>query len=50
MTDRRKQVFSFQRHQDRRTRLMDRRQHVGPFRFLFIPVADFFRRIILGSL
>lgn len=49
MTDRRTQVFSFQRHQDRRTRVMDRRQHEGPFRFLFIPVADFFSRFILGS-
>lgn len=29
-----------------RTRLLDRRQHCGPFRFFFIPVPDLFLRLM----
>lgn len=48
MTDRR--TFNYLVRWNRRTRLMDRRQHSGLARFLFIPVSDFFRRFVWGWL
>lgn len=49
MTDRRTRHY-LRALMNRRTRLLERRQHKGRFRFLFMPVSDFFRRVILGRL
>jgi hypothetical protein len=48
MTDRRTYKYLYTR-MNRRKRLMDRRQHTGPFRLvfiLFLPVSEVFRRFV----